>query len=131
VDLYQAQKAIENAKLALKPGGVLILVAACRDGIGEKAFSDLLSSCDTSEAVLEKIKNEYKLGYHKAGKIAEVNKWAQIWAYTELEDETLEQIFLHPVANLQEAIDRALREKGEGAKVLFLPDGSVTVPNLQ
>jgi lactate racemase len=131
VDLYQAQKAIENAKLALKPGGILILVAACRDGIGEKAFSDLLSSCDTSEAVLEKIAGEYKLGYHKAGKIAEVNQWAQIWAYTELEDAELEQIFLHPVADLQEAVDNALREKGEGSKVLFLPDGSVTVPQIR
>ncbi len=130
VDLYQAQKAIENAKLALKPGGILILVAACRDGIGEKAFSDLLSSCETSEAVLAKIAKEYKLGYHKAGKIAEVNQWAQIWAYTELADETLEQIFLHPVNNLQEAIDKALRKKGDRAKVLFLPDGSVTVPLL-
>lgn len=128
VDLYQAQKAIENAKLALKPGGILILVAACRDGIGEKAFSDLLSSCDTNEAVLEKIAGEYKLGYHKAGKIAEVNQWAQIWAYTELADTELEQIFLHPVADLQEAVDSALREKGAISKVLFLPDGSVTVP---
>ncbi len=131
VDLYQAQKAIENAKLALKPGGILILVAACRDGIGEKAFSDLLSSCDTGEAVLEKIAEEYKLGYHKAGKIAEVNQWAQIWAYTELVDAELEQIFLHPSDDLQVAVDSALREKGESAKVLFLPDGSVTVPRLQ
>ena len=130
VDLYQSQKAIENGKLALKEGGILILVAACREGIGEKAFTDLLSSCDTSEAVLNKISREYKLGYHKAGKIAEVNQWARIWAYTDLADRELQNIFLVPVSDIQTAINRALEEKGEEAKVLFLPDGSVTVPSI-
>ena len=34
VDLYQAQKAIDNGKLALKSGGTMILVVSCRVGLG-------------------------------------------------------------------------------------------------
>ncbi len=130
VDLYQAQKAIENAKLALKDGGTLILVAACREGIGEEAFSNLLSSCDTAAAVLEKISREYRLGYHKAGKIAEVLQWATIQACTELPPEILKSIFIEPVSSLQQAIEVALQRYGDAAQVLFLPDGSVTVPQI-
>jgi len=130
VDLYQAQKAIDNAKLVLKPGGVMILVAACREGLGEKAFIDLLSCSPTPQQVLEKIRETYKLGYHKAGKMAEVFLHSEVIALTELPDHELEQIFIHPTDSLQGALDRALAKAGEDAKVVFLPDGCVTVPSL-
>ena len=130
VDLYQSQKAIENGKLALKPDGILILVASCRDGVGDSAYIELLSSCDTPEAVLEEMRSSYHLGYHKAAKMAEVCTWASVWAKTELDDSVLEDIFIKPVKNLQTALDEALREKGANAKVLIFPDGGVTVPLL-
>lgn len=89
IDLYQAQKAIDNGKLAMKDGGMMILVASCRDGIGEEAFARLLSSSDTPEGVLKTIQKEYKLGYHKAGKMAEVFLRGEVHAYTQLPDELL------------------------------------------
>jgi len=131
VDLYQAQKAIENAKLALKKSGTIILVAACREGVGDEAFTRLLRSSETPEQVLEKIQETYKLGYHKAGKMAEVYQWASVHALTELDDDFLESIFITPVHNLQQDIDNAVESYGESAQVLFLLDGSVTVPKIQ
>jgi nickel-dependent lactate racemase len=128
IDLYQSQKAIDNGKLALAADGIMILVASCRDGIGEKAFAELLSSSETPEGVLEEIKRGYKLGYHKAGKMAEVFLRGEVHAYTGLPDETLESIFITPEHDLQEAVDRALERKGADAQVLFLLDGGVTVP---
>lgn len=131
VDLYQAQKAIDNGKLALKEGGTLILVSACRDGIGEKTFAELLGSSETPDEVLEKIKGRYRLGYHKAGKMAEVYHWAEVCALTELKDEELEKIFITPVHDLQTAMDEAIKKYHADAKVLFMLDGSVTVPRPQ
>jgi nickel-dependent lactate racemase len=128
IDLYQAQKAIDNGKLALKEGGILILAASCRDGIGEEAFADLLSSSDSPEGVIESIKGKYKLGYHKAGKMAEVFLQGEVHALTELPDDLLRSMFIVPEHDLQSAIDRAIERMGKEAKVLFLPDGSVTVP---
>src|SRR5208283_1001057 len=43
LDLYQAHKAIENVKLALKDRGVVILVSPCTDGVGLRGFYDLLA----------------------------------------------------------------------------------------
>lgn len=128
IDLYQAQKAIDNGKLALKDGGILILVAGCRDGIGEESFASLLSSSDTPEGVLSAIEKGYRLGYHKAGKMAEVFLRAEVRAVTDLPDDLLRSMFIVPEHDVQEAVDRALLEKGDAAKVLFLPDGCVTVP---
>jgi nickel-dependent lactate racemase len=131
VDLYQSQKAIDNGKLALNDEGVLIMVSKCRTGIGEKAFYDLLSSSDTPAEVLGKISSEYKLGWHKAGKMAEVMARAQVWGVTELCSDDLEKIFIRSFSSVQEAVNKALQEKGADAKVTVLVEGSITVPMLE
>ncbi len=131
IDLYQAQKGIDNAKLALKKDGILILVAKCRCGIGGKAFADLLGSCDTPQEVLDTIETGYKLGYHKAAKMAEIGLWAEMWGVTDIPDDEIEKLFIRPFHSLQEALDAALEQKGADADVMFLMDGSLTVPMLQ
>ncbi len=128
IDLYQAQKGIDNAKLALKENGIMILVAKCRCGIGGKAFADLLGSCDTPKAALDKIEQGYVLGYHKAAKMAEIGLWAQMWAVTDVPAEVISKLFITPFSDLQTAIDKALEEKGKDASILFLMDGGLTVP---
>lgn len=131
VDLYQSQKALDNGKLALKEGGILIMVSSCREGLGEEAFYELLSSCDTPAEVLEKIKDNYVLGYHKAGKMAEVNLWADVRACSDLPDELWKKIFITPVKDLQKAVDDALAEKGPQAGIIVMTDGCMTVPKVK
>ena len=128
VDLYQSQKALDNGKLALRKGGILILVSECRSGIGEEAYFDLLASSMTPQETLQKIEQGYKLGYHKAAKMAEIATWAEIWGVTGLADKDMEQAFIKPCHEIQEALDRAIEKKGEKAKILFLMDASLTVP---
>jgi nickel-dependent lactate racemase len=130
IDLYQSQKALDNGKLALNDNGILILVSKCRMGIGSDTFVKLLSSCRTPQETLDKIDKEFKLGYHKAAKMAEIARWAQMWAVTSLDPELLTSIFIKPFSSLQAAIDAAIAEKGE-EKILFLINASLTVPKLR
>ncbi len=128
IDLYQAQKGIDNAKLALKKDGIMILVAKCRCGIGGKAFADLLGGSNTPKDALDTIEKGYVLGYHKASKMAEIGLWAQMWGVTDVEPEVISKLFIKPFGDLQTAIDQALEEKGKNSSVLFLMDGGLTVP---
>lgn len=130
VDLYQSQKALDNAKLALKDGGILILVAKCRTGIGPKTFYDLMASAPTPKEVLQKIEKEYKLGYHKAAKMAEISLFAQTWAVSDLSDKEMKDVHLKPYHNLQKAVNNAFNELGKDAKVIILPAGSMSVPKV-
>jgi len=130
IDLYQSQKAIDNGKLALKEGGILIFVSQCRMGIGGKTFFDLMASCDTPQEVLDKIKIEYKLGYHKAGKMAEINTWAQTWGVTELPEDEIKAVHIKPFDSVEAALEKAFELKGKDAKVTVLPLGSLSVPNI-
>lgn len=131
VDLYQAQKALDNGKLALKDGGILILVAKCRTGVGESTFFELLAGAKSPKEALDRIDQGYVLGYHKAAKMAEIALWAEMWAITDLPDSDVQSVFMRPVSDIQTALNTALEVKGKEAKVLFLMDGSITVPMIQ
>lgn len=129
VDLYQSQKALDNGKWALKEGGTIIMVSKCREGIGHEAFLQQLSLSSDPRQVLENLAKEYKLGYHKAAKMAEIAVWARMWAVTGLDPELLRKANIQPFATVQEAVDAALAEKKD-AKVLISMDGSITIPKV-
>jgi len=131
VDLYQSQKAIDNGKLALKDEGILIMISKCRTGIGPRTFFELMSSCKTPQETLNKIDKEFKLGYHKAAKLAEIATWAEMWGVTALPDKDLESIFIKPFSSIQKAIDKAIKIKGTDATILVLMDGGMTVPMIE
>ncbi len=128
INLYQSQKALENAKLAVKEGGIVILVSGCHEGIGPDAFYKLLSGCSSFEEALRSIKENYRLGYHKAAKLAELGLKSEIWAVTGLPRELLSKIHIKPFRRLQEAVDKALEIKGGDSTFLIIRDGAVTVP---
>ncbi|MCS7102659.1 MAG: nickel-dependent lactate racemase [Candidatus Korarchaeum sp.] len=127
IDLYQAQKAIEAAKLVTKKGGIVILVAPCWDGIGPRNFYDLLTS-EPIEGVKRKIWEEYKLGYHKAAKLIEALENYRILAVTSLEDEVLRRIGIEPFRSVQEAVNEAL--SSVNGSIAVLPEASVCVPRV-
>jgi nickel-dependent lactate racemase len=128
LDLYQAHKAIENVKHALKDDGVLILVAKCGDGIGNRGFYDILSS---QANVLETVKKKYTFGGHKALKITQLLQRARIFAVTEIAPTIMEAISIQPFSNLQTAADEALNLKGRDPNILLVHDAGVAVPILK
>ncbi len=133
IDLYQSQKAIDNGAAALADGGSLILVSSCRDGIGDEAYAALLAQAASPAEAMEKIAAGYRLGYHKAAKMAEVSARAKVRAVTELSAERLRSMFIESAASPQEALDKALEDARAAGiarpAVLVLPDGCVTVPD--
>ncbi|MFP3871995.1 MAG: nickel-dependent lactate racemase [Candidatus Natronoplasma sp.] len=129
MNLYQSHKAIENGKLALKEGGILILLSRCPEGIGPKNFYELMASKDSPEGVIKKIEEEYKLGYHKAAKMVDLCSRSSLWAVTDLDDTTLEEVFMEPKESVQRAVDEALTKTG--GKATFLLEGGIVVPILK
>lgn len=131
IDLYQSQKALDNAKLAAEDGGIIILVSKCRKGVGEDAFLKLLCKAQSPDELLDLLKNEYKLGYHKAAKIAQIATHTQIWAVTDLKDDIIRKAMFTPYHSIQSAINDAIhfiKKKGWQPHVVVMPAGSLTIP---
>jgi len=67
INLYQAQKGLAHAAQAVKPGGKILLLAACPQGIGDDVYSEYVSRFTTPGAVLEDFRRMgFKMGAHKA-----------------------------------------------------------------
>ncbi|AIZ55939.1 CoB--CoM heterodisulfide reductase iron-sulfur subunit D [Candidatus Methanoplasma termitum] len=130
VDLYQSQKALDNGKWALKEGGKIVMVSKCREGVGHPTFLTQLSSSKDPKIVLENLSKEYKLGYHKAAKMAEIAVWADIWAVTDLDPKMIEAANIKPFPTVEAAVREALR-LNPNAKFIVLADGSVTIPKVE
>jgi nickel-dependent lactate racemase len=133
IDLYQSQKALENGKLALEKDGVIILVSQCPGGIGDQVFFDLLSRASEPSEVLSFLKCGYKLGYHKAAKIAELRMKSEIWAVTDLDDALVKKAMMKPYSNIQKAVDDAINlieSKGKKSRIIVMPFGNLTVPKI-
>lgn len=131
LNLYQTQKALDNAKHAVKPGGAVILIGSCKEGFGEKTFEEWMTAGPSPGAIIERIRRDFQLGGHKAAAIAMVLEQAEIYLVSELPGELVERIFLKPKASAQEALDAALRRLGPDATILAMPYGGSTLPRVQ
>lgn len=130
LNLYQTQKALDNAKHAVKKGGTIILIGSCKEGLGEKVFEEWLASAPTAHSLIERIQKEFRLGGHKAAAIALVLENADIYLVSDLEDSVVKKLFLQPYHTVQEAYDAAVRKHGHHATVLAMPYGGSTLPRV-
>jgi nickel-dependent lactate racemase len=90
-----------------------------------------MSQAASPKEALDIIDKEYVVGYHKAAKMAEIAVWAEMWGVTDLDSDTMHSVFIRSVDSIQDAVDEALQHKGPDAKVLFMLDGSITVPLIE
>ena len=127
-NLYQVQKALDNAKHAVKPGGTIILIGACSEGLGSATFERWLKEAPTAHSMIERVHEHFELGGHKAAAIAMVLENAQIDLVSELPDEFVRSIFLNPQPDAQTALNAALARYGKHATVLAMPFGGATLP---
>jgi len=86
INLYQAQKALDNAKHAVREGGVVILVAACKEGYGEEVFGKWINGASSPDDLINRIKAGFELGGHKAAAIALVEKRASVFIVSSMEE---------------------------------------------
>jgi lactate racemase len=129
-NFYQTNKAIQSGALAVKDGGVLIVVSECPFGLGEnQTLYDMLAAAASPAAALERAdQEEYRLGVQQATRVAGILQRADIWAVTSLPEEQVRAMFMKPFASVQAAVDAALACQPSGAQVLFLTEASITVP---
>lgn len=130
LNLYQAQKALDNAKHAVKDGGCIFWVASAGEGLGEKVFEQWMTGHEKAGDMIEHIAHDFQLGGHKAAAIAMILEKASIHLYSDLDEAFVKSIHLTPCNDLQTEFDRALAAYGSDASVIVMPYGGSTLPCL-
>lgn len=130
INLYQAQKALDNAKHAVRDGGVIVWLAAAGEGLGEATFEKWMLGHEKSQDMIDHINREFELGGHKAAAIAMVLGKCRVLFVSSLPADFVRRIHLEPFATLEDAMAEAFRAMGKNAQVIAMPYGGSTLPVL-
>lgn len=132
VNLFQAYKAVDNALQAVKRGGVIVLVAECPEGHGNQAFYDWMTKFKNVKAVEKEIKRNFVLGGHKAYYLMKALQKVKIILVSSMPDYYAQNVFnLKTARAVNDAMNNAFSIAGKRSKVLAMPHGNFTLPEIQ
>jgi lactate racemase len=130
INLIQAHKSMEYASRALKLGGVMVLLAECRDGYGNATFFNWFGypSCGELESALRK---RYEINGQTAWSVKEKAERFRIVLVSQLPPAEVRTMGMIPAASPQEALDLALPLLPEGFTAYLIPEGGTVLPVLE
>lgn len=132
-NLYQAVKALAVAARVTLPGGTIVLVAECSDGLPSHGdFGKLMQSGGTTAEMLARLRdggNPARLDQWQAQTMLNVLAKCRVAVKSALPADTARRCHMAPLDDLQSAVESALDGlPAARRRVAVLPDGPLTVP---
>jgi nickel-dependent lactate racemase len=128
INLYQVYKAFDNISRVTKPGGVIVLFAECRDGMGNDDFSHILRAFSSNADRYQYLKENCTIGGLMGFGIA---LWAErftVVLYSSLSPVELENSGIMPAPSPQEAVAMGYDFAPDNPDIVLMPHSSVTFP---
>jgi nickel-dependent lactate racemase len=127
-NLYQAVKGMAAAERIVADGGIIVLAAACVDGVpASGAFAEVLAGARRPEDLIS-AGGGPELDRWQAQVMGRVLQRARVWLHSDgLTDQMTRRAQMRPIGDLSAAVAAAVAEQGPGARVAVLPEGPLTV----
>ncbi len=131
-NLYQAVKGMAAAERIVRDGGIIVMAAACEDGMpAGGAFARLLQGAATP-ADLAGATAEPELDRWQTQVLGRVLARAEVHLHTGgLDERAVAAALLVPAPDLDSAVAGALERLGPAARVAVIPEGPLTVATLR
>jgi nickel-dependent lactate racemase len=131
-NLYQAVKGMAAAERIVRRGGIIVMAAACRDGIpAGGSFAGVLARARSPEDLVDATGGT-ELDRWQAQVLGRVLQRAQIWLYSGgMTDDMTVAAQLVPVKDLATVVDVARAASGGQGTVAVLPLGPLTVATVE
>jgi nickel-dependent lactate racemase len=84
----------------------------------------------TPDQLIQRIREKFVLGGHKAAAIALAQKRAEVKLVSAFDPDLARRMNFQPYPDAQAAVDAALLKAGAGAIVAVMPHGASTVPQI-
>ncbi|MBN1560171.1 nickel-dependent lactate racemase [candidate division KSB1 bacterium] len=128
VNLIQAHKSIHHAFQAVRRGGVIILFAECREGIGSTTFLPYCE-CGSATAIGKALLEEFRMHGQTALALKEKAESVTIYFISALDDDIVIKAGMRPCRSTDDALaDIKSREINKG---YIMPRANMTVPVLK
>lgn len=127
INLIQAHKSMEYASQALREGGVMILLAECRDGFGNATFFNWFRHrrLDEFEAAL---RSHYEINGQTAYSMLMKAQRFRIILVSRFPEHQVEQMGMVPARSLDEALAKAEGVLPTQWRALVMPEGGGVLP---
>lgn len=122
---YQAVKGITAASHIVRPGGRILLVAACEEGAGAPEFRELMKRCRTADEYLDAIASTPVIvDQWQLEKLAMVNRKVDLLYYVPgLPAEYHQWLWGRSYGSIGEAVAALTAGLAPGARVAVIPEG--------
>ena len=130
INVYQAQKALENAYQAVKPGGTIILLAECSEGYGQSTFEKWIEEANNPNYIINRLKKKFVLGGHKAYAIVRVTKDIKVILISSLPVQKVQKLFCISMKDINQALNYVKEKYGRDYQCYILPSGNAVFPKL-
>ena len=133
INLYQSQKGMAHAAAVTKTGGAMVLCAACPEGSGSQSYEAWMMDPQIKRHadVFARFADEgFRVGPHKAFQVSRDASRIHTVIVSELDDALVRRLLLHPMPDLQTAIDRALERLPRRPRIGVMPAANATIPLL-
>lgn len=135
LNLYQAVKGMSAAAQIVRPGGAIIMAAACSQGVPAGShFQRLLAMENSPAALLRRIESP---GFHQPEQWqvqvqALIQARARVYLKADgVTDEDIRAAHLLPCADIAQTLAVLLTEYGPAVRLAVLPQGPQTIPYLR
>lgn len=137
LSLYQSVKGMSAAAQACVPGGTIVLVAECREGLGGREYVDLMRSERSPGALLDRFGAPEHATLHDQWGVqtqAMIQARFDVWMHSSLDRQTTELAHLRYAADVDGTLAHIVAGKraelGREPALCVLPHGQLTVPRL-
>jgi len=130
INVIQSHKAMEYGSQALQPGGVMILLAECRDGYGNASFFDWFRFRDLA-AFEARLRSHYEINGQTAYSLLAKAQKFRIILVSALPSEEVRTMGLIPAKSLDEAMALAQQMLPVDYSAYVIPDGGTVLPVLK
>lgn len=132
INVYQMQKTMDNAQLAVRKGGVVILLAECEEGSGSAILEETFKRLGSAEAIEAELRKNFEIGANKAWAVSRLMVKADYVLVSGLDKAMAKQfLFADCVDTVAKALEYAEKKLGKDYSVILMPEGSLTVPLLK
>jgi nickel-dependent lactate racemase len=126
INLYQTVKTMDHSLGAIKPGGVMIVVSECGDGLGGEEFGEVLAS--GLEKAEERLRQDFTVPAWAAFRLLQIAHEVKLILISGMPSEQVSGLGVIPAATPAEAIRLAEGFLPANYRTLALPKAASTLP---
>ena len=120
IDLYQLQRVLNNVAPAVRPGGTVVLVGECPEGVGQAGFGRWMERYSVDQ-ILAMPEERITAEAHRAYATAGVMKHCRVAVVSSMDPVKLAKMGFLPFPTVQAALRHVAAECGKGYRCYAAP----------